>query len=197
MIVIGLLCGAAAGALWALGTPRAPAPWAHGAIVVTDGRLTQEDQWVFTRALRGGRFSTASIGRPVFASGEAIRSADVTLECDASGRPLVLSWHANAGDATAQLVRAVSPAAPLLSTTKAGPSPLRELAKQEYVSDPFTLEGELPSTAAPPPPPPTPRAGGKIGPACSSAGRAPDSHQPQQRAQHAQARQDHHKPQHV
>ena len=149
MVAVVLLSAAAAGALWRWGTPRAPARWARGTVVVTDGGLTQEDVWVFTRALRGGRFSTASIGRPVFASGETFGSADLTLECDASGRPLLLSWHANAGEATAQVFRSVSPAAPLLSTTKAAPSPPRELAQQCYVAAGFTLQGELPSPDAP------------------------------------------------
>jgi len=149
--VVVLLSAAAAAGLWWWGTRRPPAPWGQGAVVVTDGRLSQEDQWVFTRALSAGRFSTASIGRPVFASGEQFAAADVRLKCDASGRPVVLSWHANAGEATAQLFRSVTPAAPLLSTTKAGPSPLRELARQSYLSDGAALQGELPSAADPDP----------------------------------------------
>jgi hypothetical protein len=121
---------------------------AGGDIVIVSDSLVQQDSWLYERACARGirRVDWNGSTHPVFASSAQLQSLGMKLVAGGTGN-LAFEYYAIPGETVAFERRDVQPGtAPELTDTRN--SPMRDLAKDDYLTKGFQIAGEQRAAAA-------------------------------------------------
>jgi hypothetical protein len=113
-----------------------------GDIVVASDSLVQRDSWLYERARREGirRVDWNGSAHPILASISQLQTMQMRIVVTAAGS-LAFEYHAKPGETVSFVQRDVRPGA-VSDATPSHNSPLRELARDRYLTTGYRIAGE-------------------------------------------------------